>query len=358
MRDLKQLITNKKWDLAPRIEAKLVSLLEKFHKNYLEQGTQLQDIVLYPGYFTTIVFKLVYSNNNSTKIYYAKLANMPKKWEEKSRERLMYEFQCTKGVHELFNGSDYCETVKAVAHFEEEAGFIMEEMTGKRLDELLIECMRPFSSASTDRLYQGMKSTGRWISEFQLKMPGSDKKRFERNELEQRISNYLKIVADETEGTLPYHLIDKLESKTQLCLDGFANQDFEIVAKHNDYAPWNMMLGKKGIIAFDFADCEFDSKFYDVYHFTRALNSFKLKPIKRDKIIENSKEAFLQGYGLDLPLNHPTRIYFNIYFSIERIQMLLRARMRNTGVVGKLKNVYQKRHLNWYLKELESMADR
>lgn len=358
MSELKNLITSKKWNLAPRIEAKFLSLLEEFHRDHLEAGSQLQDIILYPGYFTTIVFKLIYQNNSATKVYYAKLANMPIEWEEKSRERLMYEFQCTKGVHELFKDSDYCETVKPVAHFEDEAGFIMEEMVGKRLDELMVECMRPFSSASTDKLYQGMRDTGRWIAEFQQKMPGSEKKYFAREELEQRISRYLKTVADETDGTLPHHLIDKLETKTRLCLDDFSESDFEIVAKHNDYAPWNMMIGKKGIIAFDFADCEFDSKYYDVYHFTRALNSFKLKPLKRDKIIESSKDAFLQGYGLDLPLNHPTRIYFNIFFSIERIQMLLRARNRNSGLVGTLKNLYQKRHLKWYLKELESMADR
>jgi len=176
-------------------------------------------------------------------------------------------------------------------------------------------------------------------------------------QLEQRIEQYIEKVAIEKSDIVPPKLAEKLTTKTSETLQNFNSEDFIITAKHNDYAPWNLMQGENAIIGFDYADVEFDSRYYDVYHFTRAINTFKLKPIKKLSVIEECKSAFLEGYGLNIPLDHPTRIYFNIFFSLERVQMLLRARKRNTGIVGRLKTISQKRHLKWYLNELERMVN-
>ena len=361
MNSVRQIIEAKSWRLSSERIERVIRLVEKFQAQCLSSDSQLLDITLYPGYFTTLVFELKFlaeagKQENTPTLFYAKVATLPKKWEQRWRERIKYEYDSTETVYELFKESEFCETVKPVAYFAEEAGFVMAEMHGERLDKMLTSAMRPLISASPDTMLHAMHESGRWIRAFQTKMPSDDNPMFTAIELEQRLDKFLKSVADETKGTLPHHFIADLTQRAQQALSDFSPSDFERTAKHNDYAPWNMMYGDKGIIAFDFADCEFDSKFYDVYHFTRAINSFKLKPIKNRAIIEQSKASFLEGYGTPLAIDAPTRLYFNIYFSIERVQMLLRGRRHNTGLVGALKNLSQRRHLNWYLKELSRLA--
>ena len=201
-----------------------------------------------------------------------------------------------------------------------------------------------------------MHDAGEWLREFQMLMPKGEQTFFSAEQLQQRVEIYLEKVSHGDPEMISEKFAELIRSKTEETLTCFEENDFLMTAKHNDFAPWNLMQGESKMIGFDYADCEFDSTYYDVYHFTRAINTFKMKPFKRKRMLETCKDEFLKGFGKSIALDHPTRIYFNLFFSLERIQMLLRARSRNTGIIGTLKTLSQKRHMKVYLNDLKELC--
>lgn len=356
MNNVEAIIANKKWSIDSETKGRLISLVKQFISDHTNQ-LELIDIVQFSSYFVTHVYKLVCRSGDDDVNFYAKFAYLPKGHEKRQRERIRYEYDYTVKVFNVFEKIKNFDSVKAVNFFENEGAFVMAEMPGCRFDEMLISCMKPFSKADTNELYQSMHAAGMWLSIFQKKMPIKGQKIFTSNQLQERIEIYFKKVESLDSKIISVNLKQKLVEQTRIVLSKFTKDDFMMSAKHNDFAPWNLMKSNRSIIGFDYADVEYDSVYYDVYHFTRALNTFKLKPVKKIEVIENCKQQFLAGFGLDIPLDHPTRIYFNIFFSLERVQMLLRAKIRNTGVVGKLKTLSHKRHMRWYLAELKRMSE-
>ncbi len=361
MNKLNSIISTKKWKLDNATYRRLESVVQKLLSKLHVSDKGICDIEQFSSYFVTHVYKLSLTIEDNKKNIYIKLAYLPKEFEERQRGRIKFEYDSTKQVYDLFLNIDYGTSVEPIDYFEDEAAFAMHEMQGDRLDNILIERMKPFNSKTLSLLEESMNGAGKWLKKFQIAMPIIGNTHTNENELEERISIYLKKVSDETGTLINSNLVASLENKAHKLVSEFSKNDFEIKAKHNDYAPWNLMFHNSQIVGFDFADCEMDSKFYDLYYFNRALNSFKLKPIKKLSMIKLSKQCFIEGYGCDsgvseLGVEHPTRQYFNLFFALERVQMLLRARKRNTGVIGRLKTISQKRHLNWYLKELENLA--
>ncbi len=356
MNEVEKIIDNKNWNIDAETKNRLSSLIQKFIPEYSKKLVLL-DILQFSSYFVTHVYKLVCEDNGKAINFYAKFAYLPKEFEKRQRERIKYEYDCTVSIYNVFQSKEKFDSVNAVAFYEEESVFVMQEMQGKRLDELLLSSMKPFSSHNKDYLYQTMHSAGEWLRIFQNSMPVVGETVFSREVLEARVLSYFDKVNALDSSIITTTLKQKLISQCKKAIANFSQEDLMITAKHNDYAPWNLMADDSTIIGFDYADVEYDSIYYDVYHFTRALNSFKLKPIKNAKVIEACKQHFLNGYGLDIPMDHPTRIYFNIFFSLERLQMLLRAKKRNSGFVGKLKTLSQKRHFRLYLSELNRIAN-
>jgi hypothetical protein len=356
MAAIETLLKSKNWSMDQETETRLVDLTNKFVSS--ASHFELADVQQFSSYFVTHVYRLVGRDKSGPVNFYAKFAYLPKGHEKRQLERIKYEYDYTAQIYDVFKDSDEFDSVEAVGYFEEEGAFVMAEMQGDRLDTLLLQSMKILSSNDFKSLYQSMRDTGQWLAEFQRRMPHGVQTKFEPEQLVKRIDLYLDKVSKEAPSLISASFAEKIRKQTLRTLAEFDEQDFVMTAKHNDFAPWNIMQGDGCIIGFDYADCEFDSKYYDVYHFTRAINTFRMKPFKNKSMLEGCKDAFLEGYGKAIALDHPTRIYFNLFFSLERIQMLLRARKRNSGLVGTLKTLSQRRHMKVYLNELKEMCRR
>jgi len=356
MNQIEKILAKKNWKIDQETKNRLTSLVSKFLAQQPNSGIALIDIKQFSSYFVTHVYKLVCTKNNSPVNFYAKFAYLPKKYEKRQRERIKYEFDYTEKIYDLLKSSDGFDSVQPVAYYESEAAFVMSEMKGERLDNLLVSSMRHLFKSDNTSLYQTMNNSGRWLLEFQTKMPVEGERLLDFSTLESRVGQYIEKIAQLAPELISQAFERKLKFKTSSLLNEFDADDFIQTAKHNDFAPWNLMKGESGIIGFDYADCELDSKYYDVYHYTRALDTFKFKLVSNSQIIEECKQHFLDGYGLKLSASHPTRLYFNLFFSLERVHMLLRARLRNKGVIGGIRTLSQKRHFNWYLNELKMLS--
>jgi len=357
MSQFEQIIKNKSWEISKEAKSRLSSLVEKFLSDECNSQYQLIDIEQFSSYFVTHVYKLVLKKNGRKINYFAKLAYLPKEFEKRQRERIKYEFDYTQLAFDAFKKSEKFSSVEPVVYYESEAAFVMKEMHGERLDELLIKSMKSFSSRHDKELFISMRNAGCWLKYFQQNMPAGDKDSLDSTFLENRVIAYIERINGIDSEVLSTDFSTRLIDKTKLLLDEFSTQDFVGVTKHNDFAPWNLMKSGSGIIGFDYADCEFDSKYYDVYHYVRALKSFNFKLIKNTNTINECQNQFLEGYGLNFNSEHPTKSYFDIFFSLERINMLMRARVRNKGLVGQLKTISQRRHFNAYIGELKQIVN-
>ncbi len=353
---IEKLLKSKDWSMDLQTKKRLVDLTNKFIAQ--NEDFELSDVQQFSSYFVTHVYRLVGSDSGGKVNYYAKFAYLPKGHEKRQLERIKYEYDYTAQICDLFKDSNKFDSVKPVGYFEDEGAFVMAEMRGIRLDTKLLDSMGLLASNDFTSLYKSMHDAGEWLREFQTLMPKGDQRLFTAEQLQQRVETYLTKVSQGDANMISESFADHIRNKTKETLANFVEEDFLMTAKHNDFAPWNLMQGTSKMIGFDYADCEFDSTYYDVYHFTRAINTFKMKPFKRKRMLETCKDEFLKGFGKSIALDHPTRIYFNLFFSLERIQMLIRARSRNTGIVGALKTLSQKRHMNVYLNDLKELCRR
>jgi len=352
MNVVEDIISKKKWIVSTQVKDRLMSMIRQFNKDQTEEGYLFYDIEQFSSYFVTYVYKIIYRKEKESVSYYVKLAALSDGFETRQRERIKYEYDYTVKVANIFKEFDQFSSVLPIAYFEDEAAFIMEEMSGERLDTMIVSSMKIFPRKPPQKLYQSMFNAGKWLKLFQDNMPFEGDNLYTKINLKKRIDVRLDKVEDESPNVISVALANKIRDKSNFLIDNFRTSDLEKTAKHNDFAPWNLMGTPDGMTGFDFADCEFDSKFYDVSHFMRAVNSFKLKPIKNVRIIDKCKECFLEGYGLDLEDSVSLQHYFNLFFSLERVQMLLRQKNRHAGLVGLLRTFFIERHIRWYLKEI------
>ncbi|TQV88888.1 hypothetical protein [Aliikangiella coralliicola] len=343
MSNIETIIQQKK-DIDGENRRRLILLIPRFKRDCLDDSCEFVDITYLPGYFTTYVFKVIFKRQEEVLNYYLKLAWIPESGNTRFVERINFEFEKTEEAYNLFEHNDVLKTVKPMRLYRQEGAFFMQEMIGRRQDTLLISAMRKFPMKNNEALLKSFYLTGQWLKSYQELNIHPEKARFSIEEIEGKVQYQIGRINEFSKMALNSQQLSMIESKTRSIIEQFSEDDFKVVAKHNDFAPWNVLKDEEGITVFDFADSGFDLGCYDYFNFINALNSFNRRIFKRKSLIEAAKENFSQGY---LEAGSPDKMikqYFELFFTVEKIRMLVHSIARCSGIAGNIrKQVYKQR---------------
>jgi len=275
------------------------------------------NIIPIKGYLTTNVYRMTYSHDSlNITCYIKESCNLEHDGYNKFIED---EYKNTKYIYQNFISNEIISVVKPLIYYPKYNSFFMEEIKGDRLDNVII---RLVLFRKKDTLISIIKSCKNWLHQFQLIELTSDLAGNEYDFCHRELKKIKRI----HERTLQncedseVELIDKLYARLHELFRDITISETDITLKHNDFAPWNIMLNGESITVYDFADIQVDYKFYDLIYFVHSLNKLASKVPYNKAVFKLLQETMLEGTDI----SESTKSYYFMHFYLQDIDSLVR----------------------------------
>jgi len=305
------------------IKAATKLFLKHDYRNALSSNIEF-DIQPIKGYMTTNVYKLSLSVGGDSIIKYIKessdLSN------SKFNDFIKTEYENTKYIYDNFNLSESISVVKPIVYYDDYKLFFMDNVKGDRLDKVLLKCMLFREKKHITDLINLSK---RWLREFQSISHKSFKgaEDFDFSKSERGKIKHLHVRSLENCLESDVELIDQVFDRMYFLADNMKFDKSDVSFKHNDYAPWNVMIKDGLYTVYDFADMNIDYKYYDLMYFIHSLSKLAAKIPLSKSVFELMKKTMLQ----DEDVSSEVESYYTVYFHLQDVALLL-ARIKAGGI--------------------------
>lgn len=118
----------------------------------------------------------------------------------------------------------------------------------------------------------------------------------------------------------------------------------EWVLSHGDFLIGNIKLSGKTMDVIDFEDCQMAPREFDIINFITRLEYLEYFP-HRKSAYQSVKNAFLNGYGIQLDMSSPLNKFLYLYVKLDMLETYHRRRKLNqTPLYQKLIYAYFERN--------------
>ncbi len=300
------------------------------------------------GYYRFHVFKVSCEFEGYSKNVYVK---MGRDNSEETREGIRREYDSTAKVFRMFDSSLQFYAPRPIRFIHEKSALILEEVAGIRLDRLILSKLR-FHVRPEDinivRKYCVL--CARWLLEFQSGFSDNNNGLIDLVELEERISREMNRICD-LKFQLDSTFKDRIKKFTREILDEFEENDLKTVAKHNDFAPWNVIVGDNSIGVLDYTNFKYDSRYYDICYFYESLGTFRERFMIKGENISIVQENILNQFSPGFNEEHKYFLYFRVLYLLQRIRTIIFRSQDNVAYSWKYKS-----ELSKCLKKLRSVV--
>ena len=301
--------------ISDEIEERLLRIIDA----YLKDNNKNIKIEHMRSHHTSAVFRVSHRSKNKYNNFYIKMGF---ETSNELKEYIYNEYKNTLKAFNIFENKKYMGATKPIDSFYDEAAFIAEELPGTRMDYALRKTLKFVKGDNGIEIANNWcRSCADWILTFQEKFP-HEVDYLTVADMENKIDWQLKKL-ECLDYNLNSDLIKKLKYITNEILMGFDKKDFLKKPKHNDFAPWNIIVCGSSINVLDFADIQDDSMHYDIFYFTDSLKFLKRKNFIKDSSIAYLQKNMLQHYSPGLTKEHKSYLYFKILFLLIRMNAIL-----------------------------------
>lgn len=270
----------------------------------LQKSPSIGDIkVIKNPYSNTARIDLNFGVNSKT--FYAKLPVIDEHNEAVVHHRLQKEFEHLKFLRESLRNYPELSVIKPVAYFPDLPALVTEEVSGPTLHDLLVKGTRHLGRRSMVRkLEYCCTLVGRWLAIFQ-RLTKKDPSEFNTNDVVEycqiRLDRLSKLKKKPVSSTFSARFIQHIGDLAAR----IPKETNFIAARHNDFAPHNIVLDDHGIYLLDFTMWDDAETFYDLAGFWQRLESMKADPLHSERILRKLQACFFQGYGKSVDINSP-----------------------------------------------------
>lgn len=255
----------------------------------------------------------------------------------------------TSDVHRAMSGSARFLTAEPAAYYEDLGCFVLRGARGTRLDALIMKSARlPADRAAFGAARQYCSLAAGWLSCFQERMSSTVSVHTTTIEaLLARAEREVVVLNLSAPGEVSDARCRTLRNRFSDLLSHFEPDDFLVTARHNDFAPWNVLCAADSVCVIDFADLSEGCRYFDAYQFLDAMDVLSHKPLTRSASIAKLRDTFIHESSLVAAASGAASAYFDLLCRLIRTNAVLNN--ARTGFPFSLRN---RRLLRRYLVEL------
>ncbi len=263
--------------------------------------------------------KLCLHVDGRTLVVYVKRPTIDQHNRAVAHERLDREFRILRRLSDAPGADQHLGVVRPIAYLPDWPALVTEEARGPTLQALISRGTRRWlGSPSGPELESVCEMAGKWLRHSQSETAEASR-RFETAATLEYCQIRVQQIRQTDGALLPADFSSGLQRAVErlaarLPADGHARS-----ARHNDYAPHNIIVTGDGLRVLDFTMCDTGETCYDPANFWERLQTLKLDPLRSRRQLDELQSAFLSGYGDPEATQAPG-------FTIARIQYRL-ARM-------------------------------
>ena len=287
------------------------------------------------GRHRAFVFEIV--AEPSGQIYFLKLAaeqypdNFP---------YLAQEAKNTSRVFEALGRDNNLRSVEPIAYFSELHCLVIAGSPGERLDRIILQAGKRIGSRRAFSIAEEYcVLAAQWLAAFQkaVELPGTEEG-LSRQTFVARAERELVSLNLGDPGRFGETFCRRVRTRLLTLLDSFQDADFVSKARHNDFAPWNMLCLDDGICVFDYADLKGGARCEDAQQFLDAMSVLSNRfPISKDKI-RRLTEVFLDHCEPVRKTSDAASSYFSLLSKLVRAGAVLKN--SSTSGVARLRHPF------------------
>jgi hypothetical protein len=260
------------------------------------------------------------------------------------QQNVRRDFEMTCRVRTALSDRPDLDAVPPIACFPDHLALVSGEVEGQTLSALLARSSAGWPSAEkVRRLSEHVRRVGSWLKATQQGVPP------ERAIDPDAMRVYLGKRFDDLEGGESLRLTRSGRAALESYLDRLIHDAGEgrLVPKwiHADFCPDNIIVGDGVVTVLDLMMAKTGTVYHDVSHLYMHLDTMKVKPWFRPRIIDQLQHALLEGFEPGLDANHPL-------FALLRLQHvichLVALQGTTTNPAARLyTNRIRRRHRRW-----------
>jgi len=229
------------------------------------------------------------------------------------------EYDVLKKLYDAFAPYPNLGVVKPVDYFPEYLALVTEEQQGQKFSLLMQNAKMYSRHEKTEKLVDCTCLCGAWLRLFQDFMKQNDIKKYDFNE----VLNYCDVRLDILANHRPYDFTEPFcegvrnflkHQVKRVKVDGL-----EVVGRHNDYSPNNMIVKDQKLVVLDFSGFSYGPVCGDYVKFWSGLDLMKDSLLVSVKTVEKLQEAFIAGYGRKINPDDPLFILFQMAYILDKM---------------------------------------
>ena len=263
----------------------------------------------------SVIHVISLSNGRGARRFYLKRLNTNPSVHDRKLRECVTEYRILEELTRRFASFPDLGVIRPIACWPEDLAFLTEEFPGRNVELVLRDDVRCLWSRSTLRRAAGLcRKAGEWLRHFQsYTVPDTDT--FDIDELIAYCDLRLSTILDGAEGLLSRPLAHAVMRHVTSLAATFSASEREVVGRHNDLRPDNMLARDERLVVVDFTGFTYGPRLYDYMKFWMRLDYIGRR-------IDALKAGFAEGYGRPVDLDAPMAEFLRIANILDKMSEL------------------------------------
>lgn len=239
---------------------------------------------------------------------------------EYKEQQIRAEYEVLKKLDRAFAGHQTLGVIKPVACFPEHLALVTEEQPGIKFSSIIGNVKIFSKREEIKEVVQWVQLCGSWLRHFQTFVPGNGKfVEFSFDEILDFCEVRLGLLTQFRQGEFTNSFCQSIRHFLREQVEQTKQETMEIIGRHNDFGPYNMILTGQKLVLLDFAGFGFGPSCWDYVKFWCGLDQIRGSLLVSDKTVDQLQEAFISGYGKMLDPNTPLFAIYRLGYILDQM---------------------------------------
>lgn len=289
-----------------RIGARTGETIEQLSINYVS------------GYRRTLVYQVTMKTNKADLELFVKVG---RNLSQSVLDFVAKEARLSTEIRRLFPATASLDVIEPIAFFPDLAVFATRTIAGQRLDHIIVAALRSRSKRKLEYAIGLVERCGEWLQVFQKTLPRGGE--VDEVDFLSGIRRQVERIARSRPELFPARTADTVLGTAERLHGGLLAVDRRRVTRHDDFAPWNVMVDAERVVVFDFPNVQDGSYFYDMYHFDFAMQTLSKKFLVSIDRLDILRRHFRMAFDKRADESPIRRRFFSIQFCLVKLGSLI-----------------------------------
>jgi len=270
----------------------------------------------------SVIHVISLSNGRRARRFYLKRLNTNPSVHDRKLRECVTEYRLLEELTHRFASFADLGVIRPIACWPEDLAFLTEEFPGQNVELVLRDDVRRLWSPSALRRAAALcRKAGEWLRHFQsYTVP--DVSTFDVDELIAYCDLRISTILDGAEGLLTRPLSQVVMRHVTNLAATFSESERELVGRHNDLRPDNMLTRDERLVVVDFTGFTYGPRLYDYMKFWMRLDYMAFGALPIGRRVEALKAGFAEGYGRAVDLDAPMAQFLRIANILDKMSEL------------------------------------